>query len=107
MFVYLSHLNNATFVGIAESPSLCRVEKDWTLLMALESPSHLVQKIASRWKRESRGAASRVTKGFKLSDEHMLRVRVSNVPLGVLSEVNTFARKEGRIMVPSSFWEQL
>lgn len=107
MYVYLSHLNNATFVGVADTPATCRMDKDWTLIMALEAPSHMVNKISSRWKRESRGVVSRIHKGLKLADEHMLRVHVSKVPIGMLTEINECAKVDGKFDVPDSFWQNL
>ena len=107
MYVYLSHLNNATFVGVAETPAACRVDKDWTLLLALEAPSHMVNKICSRWKRESRGVVSRIEKGLKLADEHMLRVHASSTSVGMLSVINECAKVDGKFVVPASFWENL
>tara|TARA_B100000683_G_scaffold46244_1_gene42869 strand:- start:996 stop:1319 length:324 start_codon:yes stop_codon:yes gene_type:complete len=107
MYVYLSYLNTATFVGVSDTPSGCRSDKDYTLLLALEVPSHMVDKISSRWKRESRGVQSRLTKGFKLADEYMLRVHVSKSPIGILSEVLECACVNGKLQVPSSFWENL
>ena len=75
--------------------------------MALEAPSHMVNKISSRWKRESRGVVSRIHKGFKLADEHMLRVHVSKVPIGMLTEINECAKVDGKFDVPDSFWQNL
>ena len=107
MFVYLSSCDNATFIGMSESMEGCKVEEGWSLLMALEVPSHMVHTIMGRWKRESRGASSRVSKGFKLADEYMTRVYASNVPVGVLADLNECASKNGRKDVSDSFWENL
>ena len=108
MFVYLSSCDNATFIGMSETKEGCKVEEGWSLLMALEVPSHMVHTIMGRWKRESRGASSRVSKGFKIADEYNItRVYASNVPVGVLADLNECGSKNGRKDVSDSFWENL
>ena len=77
--------------------------------MALEVPDHLVTKILTRWKRESRGAESRVTKGLSLAKQFVLRVHVSSVPVGELKELSQYRPSvEGTPKpVPDSFWEKV
>jgi hypothetical protein len=109
MYVYLTSDHNVTFIGSAEEPAGCHVEEGWDLLMAMEVPSHMVHTVMNRWKRESRGAASRVNRGLKLANEFNLRIHVSAVPVGDLKSLNKFRSKgEGRPKdVPDSFWENL
>lgn len=77
--------------------------------MALEVPKHLVTKILTRWKRESRGAESRVSKGLSLAKQFVLRVHVSSVPVGELRELLQYKSEvEGTPKpVPASFWEKV
>lgn len=109
MFVYLSSNGSVTQIDCAEKPSDCIVQKSWDLLMALEVPKHLVTKILTRWKRESRGAESRVSKGLSLAKHFLLRVHVSSVPVGELKELLKYkADVEGTPKpVPDSFWEKV
>lgn len=109
MFVYLSSNGNVTQIDCAKVPSSCTVQKSWDLLMALEVPDHLVTKILTRWKRESRGAESRVSKGLSLAKQYLLRVHVSSVPVGELRELTKYKSEvEGTPKpVPNSFWEKV
>lgn len=109
MFVYLSSNGNVTQVDCAETASGCTVQKGWDLLMALEVPNHLVTKILTRWKRESRGAESRVAKGFSLSKQYVLRVHVSSVPVGLLGELIKYRPEVDGVPkpVPDMFWEKV
>ena len=107
MFVYLSCSDNATFIGRAETARECKVDEGWSLLMALEVPSHMMHTIMGRWKRESRGSESRITKGFKLADEYMTPVHISNQPIGVLEELNELPSKDGKKIVSDRFWKNL
>ena len=83
------------------------VDEGWSLLMALEVPSHMVHTIMGRWKRESRGSESRITKGLKLADEYMTPVHISNQPIGVLEELNELPSKDGKKIVSDRFWKNL
>tara|TARA_Y100001958_G_scaffold156600_1_gene149672 strand:- start:2496 stop:2945 length:450 start_codon:yes stop_codon:yes gene_type:complete len=107
MFVYLSCCDNATFIGMAETQSACKVEEGWSLLMALDVPSHMVHTVMGRWKRESRGSESRISKGLKLADEYLTPVYVSSVPIGLLEELNECPSSNGKKQVPVSFWKNL
>lgn len=109
MYVYLSSNGNVTQIDCADKPSACEVQKSWDMLMALEVPNHLVTKILTRWKRESRGAESRVSKGFSLAKQYVLRVHVSSVPVGVLGELVKYRPEVDGVAkpVPDSFWEKV
>jgi len=107
MFVYLSCCDNATFIGMAETQTACKVDEGWSLLMALDVPSHMVHTVMGRWKRESRGSESRVSKGLKLADEYLTTVYVSATSVGVLDEINDLPSLSGKKVVPSSFWKNL
>lgn len=109
MYVYLSSNGSVTQIDCADSPSECKVQKSWDLLMALEVPKHLVTKILTRWKRESRGAESRVSKGLSLAKQFVLRVHVSSLPVGELKELQQYKSDvEGTPkLVPDSFWEKV
>lgn len=109
MFVFLSSNRSVTHIGTADAPSECRVEKDYDILMALEVPNHLVHTISTKWRRESRGVVSRIRKGFCLAKQHMLRVYVSDIPIGELEKLKQYkSTSEGTPKeVPASFWENL
>lgn len=109
MFVYLSSNGSVTQIDCANTPQDCKVQKSWDLLMALEVPKHLVTKILTRWKRESRGAESRVSKGLSLAKQFVLRVHVSSIPIGELQELLQYKSDvEGAAKpVPNSFWEKV
>ena len=109
MFVYLSSNGSVTQIDCANTPAECKVQKSWDLLMALEVPRHLVTKILTRWKRESRGPESRVSKGFSLAKQFLLRVHVSSLPVGDLKELLQYRSEiEGTPKpVPDSFWEKV
>lgn len=109
MFVYLSSNGSVTQIDCANSSHECTVQRSWDLLMALEVPKHLVTKILSRWKRESRGSESRVSKGFSLAKQFVLRVHVSSIPIGQLKELLQYKSEvEGTAKpVPDSFWEKV
>ena len=109
MFVFLSSNGSVTHIGTAETPSSCIVDKDYDILMALEVPNHLVHSISTKWRRESRGEVSRIRKGFCLSKQHMLRVYVSDIPIGELKKLNEYKSKSQGMPkeVPNTFWENL
>ena len=109
MYVYLSSNGSVTQIDCAESPSKCRVQKTWDLLMALEVPKQLVTKILSRWKRESRGAESRLKKGLSLAKQFCLRVHVAALPVGILKELMLFRPEVAGTPkpIPSSFWDNI
>lgn len=109
MYVFLSSNGNVTHIGTAETPSDCAVEKDYDILMALEVPNHLVHSISTKWRRESRGEVSRIRKGFRLAKQHMLRVYVSDIPVGELEKLRQYKSKTDGMPkdVPSTFWENL
>ncbi len=109
MFVYLSSDGKMTQIDCADAPANCTIQKSWDVLMALEVPKHLVTKIITRWKRESRGPESRVSKGLNLAKQFVLRVHVSSVPVGQLKELSKFkAEVDGAPKpVPDLFWEKV
>lgn len=109
MYVYLSSDGQVTQINSAPTAEECSVGKNNDILMALEVPTHMVHDIVRKWKRESRGDISRIKKGFKLAMAHMLKVYVSDIPVGELETLNNYkppvtgAPKK----VPKSFWENL
>lgn len=109
MYVYLSSNGSVTQIDCADSPSECKVQKTWDLLMALEVSKHLVTKILSRWKRESRGAESRLNKGLSLAKQFHLRVHVAALPIGILKDLMSFKPEVAGTPkpVPTSFWENV
>lgn len=109
MYVYLSSDGQVTQIESAETPEECRVGKNADILMVLQVPNHMVHDIVGKWKRESRGDVSRVKKGFKLAKQYMLKVHVSDIPIGELQTLNKYkAPTEGAPKkVPASFWENL
>ena len=109
MYVYLSSDGHVTQIGHADTPEECQVERNADILMVLQVPNHMTHEIVGKWKRESRGELSRVKKGFKLAKQFMLKVFVSDIPIGELEILKQYkpllvgtAKK-----VPASFWENL
>ena len=111
MYVYLSSDGQVTQIETAATPEECRVEKNADILMVLQVPNHMVHDIVGKWKRESRGDISRVKKGlsFKLAKQYMLKVHVSDIPIGELETLKKYKPPiEGAPKkVPASFWENL
>ncbi len=109
MYVYLSSDGQVTQIETAATPEECRVEKNADILMVLQVPNHMVHDIVGKWKRESRGDISRVKKGFKLAKQYMLKVHVSDIPIGELETLKKYKPSiEGAPKkVPASFWENL
>lgn len=109
MYVYLSSDGHVTQIGSANTPEECNVGKNTDILMVLQVPNHMVHDIVGKWKRESRGDVSRVKKGFKLAKQFMLRVYVSDIPVGELETLKNYRPPiEGAPKkVPVSFWENL
>ena len=107
--MYLSSDGQVTQIESAETPEECRVGKNADILMVLQVPNHMVHDIVGKWKRESRGDVSRVKKGFKLAKRYMLKVHVSDIPIGELETLNKYKPlTEGAPKkVPASFWENL
>lgn len=109
MYVYLSSNGHVTQIECAETQDKCTVGKDADILMVLQVPNHMVHDIMGKWKRESRGDLSRVKKGLKLAMQYMLKVYVSDLPIGELEILKKYkpptpgAAKN----VPDSFWENL
>lgn len=109
MYVYLSSDGHMTQIESAKSRDDCGVGKHADVLMVLEVPAHMVHDIVGKWKRESRGDLSRVKKGFKLALQYMLKVYVSDIPIGELETLKKYKPPaEGAPKkVPASFWENL
>ena len=109
MYVYLSSDGQVTQIESAETPEECRVGKNADILMVLHVPNHMVHDIVGKWKRESRGDVSRVKKGFKLAKQYMLKVHVSDIPIGELETLKNYKPPiEGAPKnVAASFWENL
>lgn len=109
MYVYLSSDGHVTQIESAETPEECHVGKNADILMVLQVPNHMVHDIVGKWKRESRGDVSRVKKGFKLAKQYMLKVHVSDIPVGELETLKKYKPPTDGApkMVPASFWENL
>ena len=109
MYVYLSSSGQVTQIETAETPEECHAGKNADILMVLQVPNHMVHEVVGKWKRESRGDISRVKKGLKLAKQFMLRVYVSDIPIGELKTLKAYAPpNEGAPKkVPASFWENL
>ena len=107
--MYLSSDGQVTQIETAETPEECSVSKHTDILMVLQVPNHMVRDIVGKWKRESRGDISRVKKGFKLAKQYMLKVHVSDIPIGELETLKKYKPPiEGAPKkVPASFWENL
>ena len=109
MYVYLSSDGHVTQIETAKTPEECQVGKNADILMVLQVPDHMVHDVVGKWKRESRGDVSRVKKGFKLAKQFMLKVHVSDIPIGELKVLQKYKPPtEGAPKkVPVSFWENL
>lgn len=109
MFVYLTSDGKNTYVGCASEPAACHIERGWNIYMALEVSEHMMQTVAQKWKRESRGLVSRINKGFKLAKQYFLTVHVSKLPIGELKVLAQYAPSApgNPKVVPDSFWENL
>lgn len=109
MYVYLSSDGHVTQINNSETLHICTSDENTDILMALHVPNHMVHEIMGKWKRESRGANSRVRKGLKLAKQHMLKVYVSDIPIGELETLKNYKpTAEGAAKnVPASFWENL
>jgi len=109
MYVYLSSDGRVTQIEYAETPEKCTVGKNSDILMVLQVPNHMVHDILGKWKRESRGDISRIKKGFKLAKQYLLKVYVSDMPIGELETLKKYkpATEGAPKKVPASFWENL
>lgn len=109
MYVYLSSDGHVTQIESAETPEKCTVGKHADILMVLQVPNHMVPDIIGKWKRESRGDISRIKKGFKLAKQYLLKVFVSDMPVGELETLKKYkpATEGAPKKVPASFWENL
>lgn len=109
MYVYLTSDRHVTQIETAETPEECHVGKNADILMVLQVPNHMVHDIVGKWKRESRGDISRVKKGFKLAKQFMLKVFVSDIPIGELKTLRGYTPPHSGAPknVPASFWENL
>jgi len=109
MYVYLSSDGHVTQIEHAPTPEECQVERNTDILMVLQVPDHITREIVGKWKRESRGELSRVKKGFKLAKQYMLKVFVSDIPIGELETLTQYKPPIQGVAkkVPASFWENL
>jgi hypothetical protein len=109
MYVYLSSDGHVTQINYSETLHDCTSDENTDILMVLQIPNHMVHDIMGRWKRESRGAVTRVRKGLKLAKQHMLKVYVSDIPIGELETLKNYkpAAEGAAKNVPASFWENL
>ncbi len=106
MYVYLMCLDQHTYIGSTEDPSTRIYDHvGWDCLMLLHVPSHLVNMLMGRWKRESRGCVQRVRKGLQLADEHMLTVYVADSDVGELAALRDMVGSPK--LVPETFWERI
>ena len=109
MYIYLSSDGHVTQIDYAETQGNCTVGKNADILMVLQVPNHMVHDILGKWKRESRGELSRVKRGFKLAKQYMLKVYVSDLPVGELETLKKYKpiTQGAPKNVPASFWENL
>ena len=109
MYVYLTSDGKNTFIGTASEPAACHIATGWRLYMALEVSGHMNNTVMQKWKRESRGLTSRISKGFQLAKHFFLTVHVSDLPVAELKILNQYKAPapDAPKAVPDSFWKNV